>query len=170
MNNLLKKAALMLLSLLLLASCSAGETEEDTTNETDSAVMESTEDTEDTAGSDTGIQEDYVAHRTLTVVEEDGYPYYDPDKGMFVIKFSEKNIHFTAEDTCEIGISSQGEAFVVDGTIDTTTYPELIDGDYNIGVAIKPSVALFDGTFRFVFNFSEYTLSFNYTITPEMVS
>jgi len=107
---------------------------------------------------------DFVNYETLTLTPSDANPAFDTATGMFVIRFNEENIRFSNDDPCMIGISNLLDSFSVQAFIDTAAYPELVNGEYFTGVAVKPAEALPTGTHKFTVTFGYYIISFEYTV------
>jgi len=161
--------ALLLSCVLLLASCGGGETDtdmsEDTTVDTQTEETVDAEETEPkkTEEETKKQQAGYTDFQKLTVSEADA-PYFDAAASMFVVRFTDANVHYRADDPCAIGISGDGEAYSVTGTIDLGAFPEFADGDFFTGVAVKPSEELYEGTYTITITFGEYMVSFPCTI------
>lgn len=160
-------AALLTLSLLMTAcGGSAEETTaveentaetitEETSAEEDNTAIETKEETQKEMTSFTDFQK-------LTVEEDKSY--YDAGLGAFVVQFTDANVRYLPDDTCSIGISGDGEAASMEGTIDVKAHPEFENGDYYTGIVVKPAEEVYDGTYKVTITFGMYIVSFPCTI------
>ncbi len=90
-------------------------------------------------------------------------PHYDAEKKQLVFVVTTE-IEYEADEECSVGISSTEEAYTVDGTLLPDAYEELASMNGYRGAAIQLEEALEPGDYRFVINFSTYTISFAYTV------
>lgn len=160
--------AVLLVCAMLLASC--GGAESDTETVADIAVdtqMEETVPAEETEPAETEKEtetkkqmEAFTDYRKLTVSEAQP-PYYDAAAGLFVVRFTEEDVRYRGDDPCAIGISGDGEAYSVPGSIDMEAYPEFANGDYFTGVAVKPGDTIYEGTYKVTITFDTYAVSFS---------
>ncbi|MBR4959994.1 MAG: hypothetical protein IKY52_03765 [Clostridia bacterium] len=164
--------ALLLAGVLLMTAC-GGETEAQTepVPETEAAetiapeIPEETE-TEPETESETETKkqpETFTNYTKLTLSESDT-ARYDAGSGTFLVWFTEENVRYRDNDACAIGISGDGEAYSVPGTIDVESHPEFANGDYYTGIAVKPGDVIYDGTYTVTITFAEYMVSFPCTI------
>ncbi len=160
-------AAVLMTGAILLTGCggSAGETAVDTDedvitetlpeeNQSDENADETKEETETKKQQST-----FTEFQKLTITEDEA-PYYDASLGAFVIRFTDENVRYLADDACGIGISGDGEAYSIAGTIDMTAHPEFENGDYYTGIVVKPSEDVFEGTYTITITFDSYLVSF----------
>ena len=162
-------AALLTLSLLMTA---CGGSAEETTAETETTADTATEETlpaETEEETEAETREDPQKEMTsftdfikLSVVEDKCT--YDKNLGAFVVQFTDENIRYMADDTCSVGISGNGEASSMAGTIDLTAHPEFENGDYYTGVVIKPTEEVPAGTYKVTITFAMYIAAFTCTI------
>lgn len=160
---------LLLSCTLFMASCGGAEsdteitedTEADTqTEETVPAEEQETETTETEKETETKKQpEAFTDYRKLTVSESEA-PYYDAATGLFVVRFTEENVRYRGDDPCAVGISGDGEAYSVPGTIDLEAFPDFVNGDYYTGIAVKPGDTIYAGTYTVTITFDTYMVSF----------
>lgn len=152
-----KYITLLLLTACLLASCSsapADETENDTTADT----IESVEETEpETSAPQGGLQ--VYEYTTLTLKSDPTFT-----DGVFVLYFNESNISFDEDTTFYLGVRAESEAYTITADSETASYEDMIvDGKY-CGIAIRPTMDIAAGTYRFSVTFNEYLCEFEMTI------
>lgn len=163
----MKRSYIVLAALcmaLTLTACGTAE-EETFYQDTDLTTEETVEtelETEETETKAPETQASFADFQWLTVDEEAAT--YDSTIGAFVIPYSEENVRYLAEDACSIGISGNGEAYSITGTIDMESHPEFENGDYYKGIVIKPSEAIEAGTYKITVTFDLYIASFSCTI------
>lgn len=162
----MKKSYIVLL-LLALALTACSTTEEETFYvDTDLSTEETveTEETEPETEKETEkeTQASFTTFQRLTVDEENAT--YDATIGAFVIPFSDENVRYLAEDPCSVGVSGNGEANSMAGTIDMESHPEFENGDYYKGIVIKPAETIEAGTYKITVTFDMYIASFTCTI------
>ena len=160
-------AALLTLSVLM-TSCggSADETAAESEIPAETAVEETeaqAEETEAETKEETKKEmTSFTDYQKLTV--EEGKAYYDAGIGAFVIPFTDDKVRYLADDPCSIGISGDGEASSMAGTIDMTAHPEFENGDYYTGIVVKPTEEVYDGTYKITVTFAMYIAAFTCTI------
>ena len=160
-------AALFTLSLLMTA---CGGSAEETAAETEPSAETNVEETvpaEEETEAETEAETkkemaSFTDYQKLTV--EEGKAYYDAGLGAFVVQFSDNNVRYLADDACSIGISGDGEASSMAGTIDMTAHPEFENGDYYTGIVVKPADEVYDGTYKVTITFAMYIATFTCTI------
>ena len=162
--------AALLSFTMLLTSCGGTEPEfhEDTAGTADTTAEEvaPTEETETEATVSTPPSTSngsFTTYQKLTI-SEDNAPYYDAAAGLFVVPFSDFGVHYQASDACAIGLSADGEADSMNGTIVMDAHPEFADGDYFTGVTVKPSDTPYDGKYAVTITFGTYLVAFTCTI------
>lgn len=159
-------AALLTLSLLMTAC--GGTTEETMEEETNAETMteetiaEEENDEAETEAETKKEMTSFTDFQKLSVAEDKSY--YDAGLGAFVVQFTDANVRYLAEDACSIGISGDGEASSMAGTIDMKSHPEFENGDYYTGIVVKPTEEVYDGTYKVTITFAMYIASFNCTI------
>ncbi|MBQ8643007.1 MAG: hypothetical protein IJ480_12420 [Clostridia bacterium] len=163
-------AAVLLAGTMFLTGCGGSETENDTDTETaaETTLEETTqtEETEEETEKETETkkqQETFTDYQKLTISEEEA-PYYDAATGTFVVRFTEDKVRYLADDACGIGISGDGEAYSVAGTIDMESHPEFANGDYYTGIAVKPSDTIYEGKYNVTITFAMYMVTFPCTV------
>ena len=163
---------LLLAGGLLMTAC-GGETEPQTepiadteiTETVPEEVPEETEpETESETEAETKKQPETFTNYTRLTVSEATAPYYDAANNIFVVCFTDENVRYRENDTCGIGVSGDGEAYSVPGTIDMASHPEFANGDYFTGIAVKPGDIIYDGTYTITITFADYMVTFPCTI------
>lgn len=161
-------AAFLMLSLFM-TSCggtveeTAAETEPVAETQTEETVAETEEETEAETEKETRKEmASFTDFQKLTV--EEGKAVYDAALGAFVVPFTDPNVRYLADDACSVGISGNGEAASMAGTIDMTSHPEFENGDYYTGIVVKPAEKPEAGTYKVTITFAMYMVSFTCTI------
>lgn len=159
-------AALLTLSLLMTAcGGSTEETAAEPETEAETILEENieTEETEAETKEETKKEmTSFTDFQKLTVDESKSV--YDKNLGAFVVQYTDENVRYLADDVCSIGISGDGEASSMAGTIDMTAHPEFENGDYYTGIVVKPTEEVYDGTYKVTITFGMYIVSFPCTI------
>ena len=178
-----KLKALLIAAILLLGLTACSESAEETKSTADTAdtaqqesvsddTAEDAEETEETEKTVVTRPEDVeiVTYTPLTIDDEDTdrfvngeNPTYDAENGCLVFIVTDE-IEYEAEDMCSVGISGEDGAYTVPGTLVMEGYDTLPSMNGYRGAAIKIDETLAAGDYKFVINFSTYTVSFNYTV------
>ncbi len=153
--------ALLLTLALLVTSCGTAEAETEGTDTVDTAVEETAAETETTpeTEAETKKEVNYTNFKKLTVTEETAY-----ENGYLMIRFTDSKVRYLAEDTCAIGISADGEAYSIAGSVDMEASAVFQEGDFYSGIAVKPSEALAAGEYKFIVTVANYMMIFNLAI------
>jgi len=175
----MKNFKIMLMAAVLLLGLSAcseknetdTDTADDTVNESESESTGEPETIETEPETEKEVYQrpesvDVINYTQLEIDEEAtdvcGFgtnPAYDSEKNCILFAVTDV-IYYDAGDECSVGISSVDGAYTVDGSLVTEEYDDLFAAEGYKGAAVKIDEPLEAGEYKFVINFSTYTVSF----------